>query len=78
MGKLIVVGRKLAVLGVDLDNWAGPWHIMRPGGYNVPQVGDFGKTIGSTLCGKHAITNGYSADFAPEGQALCPGCRERL
>ena len=77
MGKLIQVGRKLAVLGVDIDNWTGPWHIMAPGAFAVPQLGD-NKTIGTTLCRRHAITNGYAADFAPSHQELCPACRERL
>jgi len=78
MGKLIEVGRRLAVLGVDFDQPLGPWHIMQPGTYNVPQVGDAGKTVGTTLCRRYAITNGYAADFAPQHQELCPACRERL
>lgn len=77
MGKLIEVGRKLAVLGVDIDNFAGPWHIMKPGAFNVPQLGE-NKTIGTTLCHRFAITNGYASDFAPQHQELCPACRERL
>lgn len=77
MGKLIAVGGKLAVLGVDMQNFAGPWHIMRPGGFDVPSLGD-NKTIGTTLCRKNAITNGYASDFAPKHQTLCPACRERL
>jgi hypothetical protein len=78
MGKLIEVGRKLAVLGVDPERPMGPWHIMQPGTYGVPQVGDDGKTIGTTLCRRFAITNGYAADFAPTHQELCPACHERL
>lgn len=78
MGKLLVVGRRLAVLGVDPDNPGGAWHVMRPGRFAVPQIGDAGKTIGHTMCGRAAITNGYAADFAPEGQALCPGCAEQM
>lgn len=78
MGKLIQVGRKLAVLGVDLDRPQDAWHIMKPGAYNVPQVGEFGKTIGTTLCGIYAFTNGYAADFTPQGQSLCPACSERI
>lgn len=78
MGKLIQVGGRLAVLGVDEANPLGPWHIMEPGRFAVPQVGDAGKTIGTTLCRHHAITNGYAADFAPTHQELCPACRERL
>jgi hypothetical protein len=78
MGKLIQVGRKLAVLGVDPDYPLGPWHVMEPGRFNVPAIGDAGKTIGTTLCRRHAITNGYAADFAPTHQEMCPACRERL
>lgn len=78
MGKLIQVGRKLAVLGVDIDDHLGPWHIMQPGTWAVPALDDAGKTIGRTLCGRYAITNGYAADFAPSHQELCVGCNERL
>ena len=78
MGKLLQVGRRLAVLGVDPDAPLGAWHVMRPGRFAVPQVGDAGKTIGLAFCGRAAITNGYAADFAPEGQALCPACREQM
>ena len=78
MGKLLTVGRKLAVLGVDEANPLGPWHIMQPGRFAVPQIGDAGKTIGTTLCGSTAITNGYAADFAPTHQETCPACAERL
>ena len=77
MGKLIVVGRKLAVLGVDQHDPLGPWHVMKPGAYSIPTLGD-NKTIGTALCGRWAITNGYASDFAPEHQNLCPGCSERL
>lgn len=78
MGKLINVGGKLAVLGVDIDNHLGPWHVMQPGSWSVPSIGDGGKTIGKTLCNKYAITNGYAADFAPQHKEMCPGCNERL
>jgi hypothetical protein len=78
VGKLIQVGRRLAVLGVDMDRPLGPWHVMAPGKFSVPQAGDWGKTIGSTVCGQYAITNGYAADFAPAHQDLCPACAERL
>lgn len=78
MGKLISVGMKLAVLGVDFNTPLGPWHIMKPGGYQVPQVGDNGLTLGTTLCGSVAVTNGYAADFAPSHQELCQACSERL
>lgn len=78
MGKLIMVGRKLAVLGVDMDRPLGPWHVMSPGRHAIPQIGDDGKTIGLTMCGRWAVTNGYAADFAPQGQELCPACAERI
>jgi len=78
MGKLIQVGGKLAVLGVDMNSPMGAWHIMRPGGFNVPQIGDQGKTIGSALCGRHVLTNGYASDVTPEAGELCPACNERL
>lgn len=78
MGKLIQVGRKLAVLGVDEANPLGPWHIMQPGRFAIPQIGDAGKTIGTSLCKRPAITNGYAADFTPPHQDLCPACAERI
>jgi hypothetical protein len=78
MGQLITVGRKLAVLGVDIDNPLGAWHIVQPGSYTVPQVGDAGKTIGRSLCNMHVVTNGYAADFKPAVGSMCPKCGERL
>jgi hypothetical protein len=78
MGQLITVGRKLAVLGVDPNAPLGAWHIVQPGSYAVPQVGDAGKTIGRSLCNTHVITNGYAADFVPPIGSMCPACGERL
>lgn len=78
MGKLIQVGHKCAVLGVDPDDMMGAWHILTPGTFSVPTVGDGMKTIGRALCHKYVITNGYAADFVPPGDSLCAACRERL
>jgi hypothetical protein len=77
MGKLITVGRKLAVLGVDNDDPTGPWHILKPGTFGAPLIGDT-QTVGTALCGRWVITNGYAADFAPSHQDLCGACSERL
>lgn len=78
MGKLLTVGRRLAVLGVIAEDLGGPWHVMKPGRHAIPQVGDAGKTVGVTMCKRWAITNGYSADFAPPDGQLCPACREQM
>jgi hypothetical protein len=75
-GRLIKVGQKLAVLGVDIVDSTGPWHITRPGTFNTPLLDDLGKTVGKALCGRRVLTNGYAADFVPGD--LCPGCREQL
>ncbi len=77
MGKLITVGRKLAVLGIDNNDPTGPWHILTPGKFGVPLIGD-SLTVGTSLCGRWVLTNGYAADFAPTHQDLCVACRERL
>lgn len=76
MPKLATVGFKLAVLGVTEPptDW---WHILRPGSFSIPQVGDKGVTRGKSLCGKLVLTNGYASDFTPESD-LCPACREQL
>lgn len=76
--KLLHVGRKCAVLGVDPDNLQGAWHIVNPGSWRGAMVGDFGKTVGTALCRKFVITNGYAADWVPGDKALCPACKERL
>ncbi len=77
MGKLIQVGFKLAVLGVDELNPLGPWHVVRPGSYSVPQIGGE-VTFGRSVCGRMVLTNGYAADHAPQGPGLCPACNEQL
>lgn len=77
MAKLLRVGRRLAVLGVDIDRPTGPWHIVKPGSFTPALGADHGKTIGTSLCGRYAITNGYAADFTPPDGALCPACSER-
>lgn len=83
--KLLRVGRRLAVLGVACDRGGQVrdtkrWHIMNPGTWNVPQLGGAGNaglTVGRTLCGKDAYSNGYAADHRPPDGALCPACSER-
>lgn len=76
MARLIKVGMRLAVLGVDIDNPARPWHIAKPGSFNAPLLEDMGKTVGTSLCNRRCITNGYAADFVPGD--LCPACREQI
>lgn len=78
MGKLIMVGFKCAVLGVDPLDPLGAWHILTPGTFNVPTLGNGNKTIGRSLCRREVITNGYASDFVPPGEQLCGACRERL
>jgi hypothetical protein len=74
--KLATVGFKLAVLGVTEPPtpW---WHIMKPGAYSIPQIGDQGITRGRSLCGRMVLTNGMASDFTPDTD-LCPACREQL
>lgn len=76
MSKLLTVGRKLAVLGVDMDDHGKPWHVVRPGSFTSALGSDYGKTIGRSMCGRFVITNGYASDFAPKGTGLCPACAE--
>ena len=79
MGKLIQIGRKCAVLGVEAENpMGGPWHILQPGTFAVPLLDDGNKTIGRSLCRRQVVTNGYAADWVPAGDSLCPACRERI
>lgn len=81
--KLMMVGRKMAVLGVetpDKDPTIRPnrmewWHIVKPGSYSLPQVGDK-LTYGTALCGKYVATNGYASDFTPPEGSICPRCFE--
>lgn len=80
--KLMMIGRKLAVLGVAAPvAGANPkslewWHLMRPGSYSIPQVGDK-LTFGTALCGRRVLTNGYASDFTPPDGAICPSCAEQ-
>lgn len=78
MGKLLKVGGRLAVLGVDPDRPMGSWHVMRPGTWSVPAIGDGGKTYGRAHCGLLAVTNGYAADFVPPAGQMCPACAGQM
>lgn len=84
--KLIRVGGKLAVLGVEDRPLAAmdKWHVVRPGTHGIPQglsgtacEGD-DLTYGKSMCGLRVVTNGYAADFRPPDGALCPACAEQL
>jgi len=83
--KLIRVGGKLAVLGVEDGLRAmGRWHVARPGTWSAPQglsgtpcQGD-DLTYGKALCGRRIVTNGYAADWRPPDGLLCPACGEQL
>jgi len=83
--KLLRVGGKLAVLGVeDGLKSMGWWHVARPGTWDTPQglsgtqcEGD-DLAYGKALCGKTIVTNGYAADWRPPDGVLCPACCERL
>ncbi len=77
MGKLVTVGRKLAVLGVQRGDPYARWHIVKPGTYKPPQIqGNEYFAHATSLCGRHVETNGNAADFRPAD--LCPACAERL
>ena len=85
--KLIRVGGRLAVLGVEDRPGAamGWWHVCRPGTWNMPQ-GHSGAsdqqgddlTYARSLCGRRVVSNGYAADWRPPDGSLCPACREQL
>lgn len=84
--KLLRVGGKLAVLGVeDGPRAMGWWHVCRPGTWNAPQ-GLSGRTdqqgddltYAKALCGRTVVSNGYAADWCPPDGQLCPRCREQL
>lgn len=79
MGKLLQVGFKLAVLGVDPGAPNGFWHIVKPGSYNVPTFrnGDT-LTMARSLCGRYVASNGYASDVTPPAHQRCPGCWEQL
>lgn len=84
--KLIRVGGKLAVLGVEDGRRAmGWWHVVRPGSHGAPQGNSWGPdqegtnlVYGKALCGATVVTNGYAADWRPPDGVLCPACREQL
>jgi hypothetical protein len=84
--RLIHIGGKLAVLGIAASEDAEVpdmehWHIMRPGTWSAPQIGapgNAGIVVGRTVCGKHAYTNGYAADFHPPAGATCKACRAQM
>ena len=84
--KLLRVGGKLAVLGVeDGLRSMGAWHVARPGTWSAPQglsgqpdqQGD-DLTYAVALCQRRIVTNGYAADWRPPDGMLCPACREQL
>lgn len=77
MGKLVTVGFKLAVLGVDEADPLSPWHVVRPGSYQVPTIGE-AITHARALCGRIVVSNGYAADFVPGPVERCPACWEQL
>ena len=84
--KLIRVGGKLGVLGIGCSpdgvvRDTTRWHVMNPGSYNAPQLGgtdNAGLTVGRTICGMFAYSNGYAADWRPPEGSLCPACQERM
>ncbi len=83
--KLLRVGGKLAVLGVEDGLRAmGWWHVARPGTYAAPQGLSGTECQGAdlvyakALCGLMIVTNGYAADWRPADGVLCPACREQL
>lgn len=83
--KLLRVGGKLAVLGVEDGRRAmGWWHVARPGTWDAPQglsgtpcEGD-DLVHAKALCGRIVVTNGYAADWRPPDGVLCPACKEQL
>lgn len=83
--KLLRVGGRLAVLGVEDNARAmGWWHVARPGSWSPPagssgiEPGGAGLTYARALCGRFVVTNGYAADWRPPDGVLCPACAERL
>lgn len=82
--KLLTVGRRLAVLGVEVNMLEGQpapnmawWHVVNPGSYNVPQMGSK-LAIATAMCGRTVATNGYAADWKPADGSMCPACAERV
>jgi hypothetical protein len=83
--KLLRVGGKLAVLGVeDGRRSMGWWHVCRPGTWDPPKGNSgtepegAGLVYAKALCGRIVVSNGYAADWRPPDGVLCPGCREQL
>ena len=83
--KLIRVGGRLAVLGVEDGRRAmGWWHVARPGTWDPPagssgtEPEGAGLAYAKALCGRFIVTNGYAADWRPLAGTLCPACAEQL
>ena len=85
--KLLRVGNRLAVLGVEDGRKAmGWWHVLRPGTFGTPRDNNWGPdreggnlVYGTSLCGlTNIVSNGYAADWRPPDGVLCPACREQL
>jgi hypothetical protein len=83
--KLLRVGGRLAVLGVEDGRKAmGWWHVARPGTWSPPagtagtEPEGAGLTYARSLCGRFVVTNGYAADWRPPDGTLCPACAEQL
>jgi hypothetical protein len=83
--KLIRVGGRLAVLGVEDGAKAmGWWHVARPGSWDPPagssgtEAGGAGLTYAKAMCGRFIVTNGYAADWRPPEGTLCPACAEQI
>jgi hypothetical protein len=83
--KLLRVGGKLAVLGVEDGRRAmGWWHVCRPGTWDPPKGSSgtepegAGLVYAKALCGRFVVSNGYASDWRPPDGVLCPACREQL
>lgn len=76
--RLVKIGGKLAVLGVDRQN-PRLWHFLRPGSWDAPQT-QSNETLahGKALCGKLVESNGYASDFVPAEGSWCPACKAQL
>ncbi len=83
--KLLRIGGRLAVLGVEDGLRAmGWWHVARPGTWSPPagsagtEPEGAGLTYAKSLCGRYVVTNGQPADWNPPDGTLCPACAERI